>query len=318
MSVIRLIPSYSAYKQLDISFSTMSPQLNFTVLNVFTPLTSTPESPGGNPLAIVHLQADTSLTIPQKSSIARNFGYPGTVFLHPPQDGDEAVRAIEIFTEVGTAMPFGGHPTIGTANYLFQLHPDSTELTLLTPAGQVLSSRVANGVKVEVPGQIPPQLKLQPCSPDITARLKALQPGIDFVGDARTEVMTGITFILMHVATEHGLSQLRPYPALSELPGTDNPRFAGTYFYVLHPSENGARRKVRARMFFGEELEDPASGAAACALTAYLKIHEGITEIDVCQGVEMGCESVFAVSLKAKVSLEGRSVITKEGVVDTV
>ncbi|KAF8524792.1 hypothetical protein BDD12DRAFT_870946 [Trichophaea hybrida] len=131
-------------------------------------------------------------------------------------------------------------------------------------------------------------------------------------------------FILMRVASENGLEKLRPYPRLTELPIADNPRFVGTYFYVLH--DEGARRKVRARMFFGDEMEDAASGAAACAL-AYLKTSEGLLKIDVdvCQGVEMGCESVFGVSINpvpggtgVKVASEGHSVVTKEGVVDFV
>ncbi|KAF8246801.1 Diaminopimelate epimerase-like protein [Wilcoxina mikolae CBS 423.85] len=300
----------------------MSPHLNFTVLNVFTLSTSTPQSPGGKPLAIVHLQTNTTLTNSQKSSISRNLGYSETTFLSPPQDGNSI---IEIFTEAGNAIPFGGHSTVGTAGYLYHLHPSLTSLTLHTPSGRVPSTRRTHGARIEVPGQIPTQLQLQPSSLDITAHLKSLQPGIDFVGDARAEVMAGMTFILMRVTTENGLEKLRPYPRLTELPVADNPRFVGTYFYVLH--EEGTRKKVRARMFFGDEMEDAASGAAACALAAYLKTSEGLLKIDVdiCQGVEMGCESVFGVSIDplpggtgVKVTLEGQSMVTKEGVVDVV
>lgn len=59
-------------------------------------------------------------------------------------------------------------------------------------------------------------------------------------------------------------------------------------------------------------MEDPATGAAACALTSYLALHEfEEAEIlyELTQGVEMGRESEISVRVKVNVDEKGQRKI---------
>ncbi|KAJ5142964.1 uncharacterized protein N7515_001751 [Penicillium bovifimosum] len=100
--------------------------LNFVTLDVFT---STPYS--GNPLAVVFLE-DTALTQSQKQTIAREFNFSETIFVHPVND--KTKRTIDIFT-TKHEIPFAGHPTIGAATWFLHhsTNPaDSSNVTTLT------------------------------------------------------------------------------------------------------------------------------------------------------------------------------------------
>lgn len=80
----------------------------------------------------------------------------------------------------------------------------------------------------------------------------------------------------------------------------------GLYFYVCLPvtaTGDGVRR-VRTRMIQRDVGEDPATGSAACALSAYLAMRElggegdGLVEFEVVQGVEMGRRSDISVQVR--------------------
>ena len=87
-------------------------QRRFATLDVFTRRRFT-----GNPLAVV-LDAERLASVDMQA-IAREFNYPETVFVLPPQD--RATRArLRIFTPV-RELPFAGHPTVGTAVLLARL-----------------------------------------------------------------------------------------------------------------------------------------------------------------------------------------------------
>jgi PhzF family phenazine biosynthesis protein len=104
----------------------MSTKIKFTTLDVFT---SVPYY--GNPLAIVHVPVNITLTSAQKQLIAREFNFSETVFLHEPLNENETVVTIDIFATTAE-LPFAGHPTVGTGWYLLPKSPP----TLLTKADQ--------------------------------------------------------------------------------------------------------------------------------------------------------------------------------------
>ncbi|KAL1310882.1 hypothetical protein AAFC00_001113 [Neodothiora populina] len=120
--------------------------LTYTTLDVFTN-----KKYAGNPLAVVHLPSDISLTQTQKQTIAREFNYSETVFLHVPASntspsaltGKDATDEIpewrlDIFT-IDAEIPFAGHPTIGSAVHVLkqraqalqQASPSSSSASLI-------------------------------------------------------------------------------------------------------------------------------------------------------------------------------------------
>ena len=59
----------------------------------------------GNPLALVHVPADSPITQEQKQAIAREFNLSETVFLHADDGSPE--RRLDIFVP-STEIPFAG------------------------------------------------------------------------------------------------------------------------------------------------------------------------------------------------------------------
>jgi len=79
---------------------------DFMILDVFT------DKPfGGNQLAV--LIDARGLTTEAMQAVAREFDYPETTFVLPP-DNPANVRRVRIFTP-SAELPFAGHPTVGTA-----------------------------------------------------------------------------------------------------------------------------------------------------------------------------------------------------------
>ena len=83
-----------------------STSLKFATLDVFT--TTRFE---GNPLALVHLPRDFSITQAQKQAIAREFNFSETVFLHEDVGTSEG-RKYDIFTSTQELSFAGWYTTI--------------------------------------------------------------------------------------------------------------------------------------------------------------------------------------------------------------
>jgi PhzF family phenazine biosynthesis protein len=120
--------------------------LQFTTLDVFT---TAPFR--GNPLAIVHVPIGADLSQAQKQLIAREFNLSESVFLHDQTSEDiQAGQArIDIFTVVAE-VPFAGHPTVGTSNYLAHYLKNRTVHTLVTRAGLLPFEVHADGIQLSV------------------------------------------------------------------------------------------------------------------------------------------------------------------------
>ncbi|RAH82927.1 Diaminopimelate epimerase-like protein [Aspergillus japonicus CBS 114.51] len=101
------------------------------------------------------------------------------------------------------------------------------------------------------------------------------------------------------------------------------------YFYVRGvPDEDSGREVIRTRAMIGN-VEDPATGSAACGLAAYLTLTEGGTPtvkkrgFEFVQGVEMGRRSEIGVVVEmgddartiAHVDLKGSAVKVSEGTI---
>jgi PhzF family phenazine biosynthesis protein len=85
-------------------------RLSYVTLDVFTQT-----SYAGNPLAIVKVPSNQSLTQEQKQLIAREFNFSETVILHE-NEAASYEHTIDIFM-TNAEIPFAGHPTIGAAAF---------------------------------------------------------------------------------------------------------------------------------------------------------------------------------------------------------
>ena len=110
---------------------------DFMTLDVFT---DTPF--GGNQLAV--LTDARGLTTEAMQTIAKEFDYPETTFVLPPDDPAHA-RRVRIFTP-GAELPFAGHPTVGTACALVMAHHCAAgDFVLEEGVGPVLVSTKVEG-----------------------------------------------------------------------------------------------------------------------------------------------------------------------------
>ncbi|KAF6806791.1 phenazine biosynthesis [Colletotrichum sojae] len=282
-------------------------ELPFTTVDVFT---DTPFA--GNPLAIVTIPKGKTLSQAQKQAIAREFNYSETTFVH---DADGTERTFDIFTP-DSELPFAGHPTIGTAVFL---RPQGVT-TLRAKAGPIsLEPTGPDSVRAEIPHSVRLHAK----------RLCDLGPG-PFTGSPAAvaaaerdapifSIVNGMTFVLTELPSLEALSSVAIGPA--DLPpakladeGWRN-TLLSTYHFVRLGSETVDGKtvhKIRARLVT-PSLEDPATGSAASALTAYLSLHELDVEaasFEITQGVEMGRESHIFIDTTVDVSSEGRTLKT--------
>src|SRR5213075_1286344 len=106
----------------------------FVQLDVFTQM---PLS--GNPLAI--FPEARGLNDAEMQALAREMNLSETTFIFPRDAATEARegKKVRIFT-VETELPFAGHPTLGTALYLYASESNqkrSVEITLDLKAGKI-------------------------------------------------------------------------------------------------------------------------------------------------------------------------------------
>lgn len=129
-------------------------------------------------------------------------------------------------------------------------------------------------------------------------------------------IVNGMTFALIKLSSvkelgvpEHQILPEYPGSLLDE--GWRDGWVTRRYYYVEIESDfQGASRAVRLRTrMLRLTAEDPATGSAACALAAYLSLHQYIEPsitFTVVQGVEMGRESHIVVHVDVRVALDGQ------------
>ncbi|CAK7225796.1 hypothetical protein SCUCBS95973_005984 [Sporothrix curviconia] len=308
------------------------PELDFVTLDVFTT-----KRFAGNPLAVVHVPADTELAQDTKQTIAREFNFSETVFLHETALGENPNQhTVDIFT-TDQELPFAGHPTIGTASHVLgrkSYASSSGSTALLVKAGRIPIERVDEEGPLVVRASVPHDVHIH------QGRLRTAE-GIDAVralgavghGDPAIEaaeldapvvsIVRGMSFVLVQLDS---LAQLATVSTRS--PGLDFDQLptlldAGPwgreeagghisrYYYVVTASETGKNvTDVRTRMIALQE-EDPATGSAACTLASCLTLSNsnknknkdsnktaGQTHrYNITQGVEMGRQSDILVEV---------------------
>lgn len=297
--------------------------LSYTIMDVFT---GTPFT--GNPLAVVTVPPNTSLTYAQKLAITREFNLSETTFVHEPAaDSDE--RKFDIFTPAAE-IPFAGHPTIGTAAFLQSRGIQK----LIAKAGPISIEDAGNGA---LRAAIPHNTRLHQKSLPLPDPSQFPSKDIAEVeaGAPLFAIVNGMTFALIELPSLELLAQVRSgFPEilrglLDE--GWDGGWVTRRYYYVRLGSisrEGQTVHQIRTRMV-KFATEDPGTGSAACALASYLSLHklEGDSlSFQITQGVEMGRQSEILVDtaisedktqgrILRSVSLAGTAVLVMDGVI---
>jgi trans-2,3-dihydro-3-hydroxyanthranilate isomerase len=272
--------------------------LTFHIYDVFTETAF-----GGNPLAVV--EGADGLSPAHMQTIAREFNLSETIFIAAP-DNPAHTAKVRIFTP-SYEMPFAGHPTVGCAIHLArQRFGDATEIDMvivleeqvgpvrcvvrLTPGGAPFAEfdtpRLAENLGRAAPG-------------DLIARALDLDQshlGLDHHEPARFSA--GAPFLFAPVRDLTALAQARPTLILDDvLDGA-----VGIVAYTRLPKDNPHAFRVRMFAPGAGVPEDPATGSAAAAFAGVLATFDGLSDgvhnVPLEQGVEMGRPSLIALEVQ--------------------
>ncbi len=229
----------------------------------------------GNMLAI--FSDARSLTVHEMQALARETNLAETTFILPRDAAEERTRGVRvrIFT-TEEELPFAGHPTLGTASWLYENHPalrGAERITLDLQGGPVTvrfstPEPGAPGVYATMAPRDPDFGALH--DPETISRVLGV-PLADLATDLPIQtVSTGLPFCIVPLRSVGALAKLLiPQGQAKEYLA----RTGAKFFYVLAPESGswapGAGTGFEARMqfYFGE---DPATGSAAGCAAAWL------------------------------------------------
>lgn len=263
----------------------------FVQLDVFT---QTPLA--GNPLAI--FTDAQGLNDGEMQALAREMNLSETTFILPRDAATEARegKKVRIFT-VEQELPFAGHPTLGTALYLYASESNSqksAEITLDLKTGKVpvrFTADSDNAGRQRVDGRVFGEMRQR--DPEFGPAFSREEVA-RVIGIAADEipsewpiqsVSTGLAFTIVPFRNRQTLSDLKfSYTQAAEF----LKKTGANFFYFLCPERRDGRLDARARMFFYGG-EDPATGSAAGCAVSWM-VHHGVAKSDeqvvISQGVE--------------------------------
>lgn len=263
----------------------------------------TTDPAGGNPAGVV-LDA-RSLSDADMQRIAADVGYSETAFLSPREDGAFDARYFSPLAEV----PFCGHATIA-ASVAHAVAHGAGEKVLHTRAGRV---------RVDVDGQSRATLtSVEPrvaalADDDLDRLLAALRWRRDDLNPALPPAVAyaGAWHPIIAAATRDRLARLDyDFDALADLMAR-----CGWTTVNLIWREDGQTFHARNPFPPGGVVEDPATGAAAAALGAYLDSRDALPtqrRLLIRQGDDLGRPSRIEVAVPADlregVRVSGRAV----------
>jgi trans-2,3-dihydro-3-hydroxyanthranilate isomerase len=241
----------------------------------------------GNMLAI--FTDGRGLTDEQMQSLARETNLSETTFILPasPEEEREHGVRVRIFT-VEEELPFAGHPTLGTASWLWANHPllrgqNEVRLKLNVGTISVRFHRQADD-EVGVYGEMRQRDPEFGARPDRKAIAAACGLAVDDLHSALHPqvVSTGLPFCIVPLASLDALQRLHIDAArmTEALAGT-----AAKFVYAITPQGSA----WRARMPF-HGADDPATGSAAGCAISYLVKHGAVPSAaaaTIHQGIEV-------------------------------
>ena len=269
----------------------MSRKLDYSVVDVFAE-----RALEGNPLAVFH-DART-LSDEEMQALARETNLAETTFVLPSNDPDDerlnGVR-VRIFT-TQEELPFAGHPTLGTASWLYLNHPvlrGAETITLRLKVGPITVRFEPGGDADGVRGmmtQNDPVFGTVHDRAEVASAL-GLQRG-DLAEEYEPQtVSTGLAFCIVLLKDLSVLKRLQisQREAVAWLAKTD-----AKFFYCIAAKDReesvnaGLQRVFCARMqFYGGE--DPATGSASGCCISWL-VNQGLVNADEAVLIEQGVE----------------------------
>ncbi|WP_117191822.1 PhzF family phenazine biosynthesis protein [Rhizobium terrae] len=301
------------------------PTADFLTVDVFTTRRF-----AGNPLAVVPDARD--LTAEQMQRIAAEFGYAESTFVLPPDNLENTAR-VRIFTPT-MEIPFAGHPNVGTAFVLgqqtqifgrsvgdalrFEEIAGLVEIELQREAGAVAGATIRAPRPLEIAEDV---------EPDLIARCASINAA-DIRTTAHQPVFAsvGLAFVISELENLDALARARPNITVFHEAAERHKSAVGTDFpiflYVRDPKDPW---RIRARMFapLDAVMEDPATGSASAALSAFLVTHAPEADADIRitieQGIEMGRPSLIELDVAkaggtvTDVRITGRCVSVMRG-----
>jgi trans-2,3-dihydro-3-hydroxyanthranilate isomerase len=263
---------------------------------------------GGNQLAV--FPEAQGINDEQMQRIAREFNISETVFLFPPET-PKGTRRARIFTP-GRELPFAGHPTIGAVHVLATINrgPHTSpprEVVLEENIGAVpvsIQEQSGGALFIQLSAAREPEFRPLTMNPATFAPTLNLEPG-DLESPLPAGIVScGTPFVILPLKNADALRRARlNFGAWQKLVasgalGITDP-FWTEHVYPITNDASVRPADLRVRMFAPSlgVIEDPATGAAAAALTAHLAKHatqpDGTLRWTIEQGIEMGRKSVL-------------------------
>ncbi len=277
----------------------------------------------GNPLAIFH--DARSLSTQEMQALALETNLAETTFILPAKDESDGVR-VRIFT-TQEELKFAGHPTLGTASWLYWNHPmlrGAESITLALNVGPItVRFTPAVGGELGIRGTMQQNDPTFGTTHDRAAIAAALGFTIDDLDPhhAPQTVSTGMAFCVVPLRSLEVSRRLQiaQREAQRYLDASD-----AKFFYCIAPAETQAQAEGphwHARMqFYGGE--DPATGSASGCCIAWLVRH-GLalseTPVIIEQGIEMRRPSRITTQAKcvgesvSEVRVGGRTIPVATG-----
>jgi len=290
----------------------MARTISYNTSDVFTDTAFT-----GNQLAILHVPHDFPLTQEEKQKIAIEFNYSESVFLHQPApDAAPATYVVNIFTPE-SELPFAGHPTIGTASYIFEnLEKQRDDISIILKAGTVKATfdRSTARAAAEIPHDFREHVARPTWDRVVASQPKLVSATFKDTTIPIVSIVNGVNFGLIDLARQPELLDRVivtniDIPRIEDLDDGWKQGLVADLFYVKKPDADDGVIRVQQRMI-GIGLEDAATGAASAALSAYLALSEGgsgqkyVFELE--QGVQMGRRSI--IGCEVILNQDGKSV----------
>jgi trans-2,3-dihydro-3-hydroxyanthranilate isomerase len=284
----------------------------FVQLDVFTqtPLT-------GNPLAIFTDARGLDDGVMQ--ALAREMNLSETTFILPRDPATEAKegKKVRIFT-VAEELPFAGHPTLGTALYLYAsraapVSEQSDQITLDLKAGKIPVRFTANSKDAgrnHVDGQVFGEMRQRDPEFGVSFSREEVARVIGIAADEIPSewpvqsVSTGLPFAIVGIRNQETLANLNfSHAQAAEFLKNSKAKF----FYFLCPQRREKNRlEARARMFFYGG-EDPATGSAAGCAASWMVQH-GIANSDEQVLIRQGVEIRRASEMYVRATRDGQRV----------
>jgi len=282
----------------------MSRRFTYSILDVFA------EHPlEGNPLAVFH--DARGLSDAEMQSLARETNLAETTFILPTDDpASERTTGVRvrIFT-TAEELPFAGHPTLGTASWLYFHHPafreeklrGSESITLQLNVGPMtVKFRPHESEELGVRGIMRQNKPVFGVEHDRAAVARAIGLSTDDLSPnhAPQTVSTGMPFCIvplrsLEVARRLQISQRDAQAWL----GTSDAKF----FYCVAPAgqnQTSAGPHWHARMqFYGGE--DPATGSASGCCISWL-VKNGLASSGELTVIEQGIEILRPSRIEAR------------------